>query len=79
MLKKLTILFNVSLIVILLLTGCVSQYKYFPAEPIWASNPTVLADTNGIYWVNSALVSNYVYQILYLEQINDWRKNNGVP
>ena len=76
--KRLTILFSVSLIM-LLLTGCVSQYKYFPTEPNWAPGAAVLADTNGNYLVNSELVTNYVYQTIYLEQISDWRKNNGVP
>ena len=77
--KKLMILFSVSLIALMLTAGCVSQYKYFPAEPNWAPNAEVLADTNGNYLVNSQLVTNYVYQIIYLEQISSWRKNNGVP
>lgn len=77
--KKLMILFSASLIALMLTTGCVSQYKYFPDEPKWASNPEVLADTNGNYLVNSQFVTNYVYQIIYLEQISNWRKNNGIP
>ena len=79
MLKKLMTLFSVSLIASLLLVGCVSQYKYFPTEPNWAPGAEVISDTNGNYLVNSALITNYVYQILYLENINNWRKNNGVP
>lgn len=63
----------------MLLTGCVSQYKYFPAEPTWAPNAQVLVYTNGNYFVTPSLVTNYVYQSIYLEQIDNWRKNNGVP
>lgn len=72
------ILFSVSLIMILL-TGCIGTYKYFPTEPQWASGAAVLGDTNGNYLVNSQFVTNYVYQQLYLEDISNWRKNNGVP
>lgn len=63
----------------LILTGCVSQYKYFPDEPQWAPNAEVISYTNDTYVVSSTFVTNYVYQKLYLENINNWRKNNGVP
>lgn len=76
--KRLMILFSVSLIMLLLI-GCVGTYKYFPAEPQWAPGAAVLADTNGNYLVNSQFVTNYVYQKTYLEDISNWRKNNGVP
>lgn len=63
----------------ILLTGCISQYKYFPTEPQWASNPEIIAYTNDTYIVSPSLVTNFVYQKLYIENINDWRKNNGIP
>jgi hypothetical protein len=61
--------------------GCVSQYKYFPAEPTWEANAMVVPDsyTNGTYIVTEPFVNNYVHQMIYLDNINSWRKNNGVP
>ena len=72
-------LFSASIILSVLLCGCVSKYRYFPESPEWMSRPEVYSQTNDVYTVNHALIHNYVYQILYLEAIDEWRKNNGVP
>ena len=76
MLRKLTILFIACSL--LLITGCVSPYRYFPEEPKWKSNDLVITSIVDGYVVTDELIYNYVYQKLYLYNIQEWRKHNGV-
>lgn len=76
MLRKLTILFIACSL--LLLMGCVSPYRYFPEEPKWKSNDLVITNIVDGYVVTDELIYNYVYQKLYLYNIQEWRKHNGV-
>ena len=62
----------------ILLTGCVSPYRYFPEEPKWRSNDYVITNQVDNYIVTEDLVYNYVLQRIYLDQINEWRIHNGV-
>ena len=70
-------------ILLVLLTGCVAPFKYFPVEPTWDpfNIPPVISynTTNDTYTVTPALVNNAVKQKIYIDTINEWRKNNGVP
>jgi len=81
---KLTTFYKNSLIliVILLLTGCVSVYRYFPVEPDWDvydTSPVISYNkTDNTYTVTPALVNNSVKQKIYLDTISEWRKNNGI-
>jgi len=58
--------------------GCVSPYRYFPEEPKWKSNDLIITNIVDGYVVTDELIYNYVYQKLYLYNIQEWRKHNGV-
>ena len=74
---------SANILLLLAITGCVAPYKYFPMEPSWDvyNTPPVISynGSNDTYLVTSALVNNSVKYKIYIDTINEWRKNNGIP